>query len=94
MVWHFHLFQNLPQFIVSHTVKPEIGVLLFVCLFVYGIFLIFQRSKIFGLWISGCPTFPKTRLNIWKFMVHIFLKPGLENIEHYLLECEMSVIVW
>ena len=47
-----------------------------------------------GNLISGSSAFSKTNLNIWKFMVHELLKPGLENFEHYLLACEMSAIVW
>ena len=47
-----------------------------------------------GNLISDSSAFSKTRLNIWKFMVHALLKPGLENFEHYLLACEMSAIVW
>ena len=43
--------------------------------------------------ISGSSAFPKSSLDIWKFMVHVLLKPGLENFEHYLLACEMSAIV-
>ena len=46
-----------------------------------------------GNLISGSSAFSKTSLNIWKFMVHILLKPGLENFEHALLACEMSAIV-
>ena len=44
--------------------------------------------------ISGSSAFSKTSLNIRKFTVQVLLKPGLENFEHYLLACEMSVIVW
>ena len=43
--------------------------------------------------IYGSSAFSKSSLNIWKFTVHVLLKPGLENFEHYLLVCEMSVIV-
>ena len=43
--------------------------------------------------ISGSSAFSKISLNIWKFMVHVLLKPGLENFDHYLLACEMSAIV-
>ena len=43
--------------------------------------------------ISGSCAFSKTSLNIWKFTVHVLLKPGLENFEYYLLVCEMSAIV-
>ena len=47
-----------------------------------------------GNLISGSSAFSKSILNIWKFTVHVLLKPGLENFEHYLLACEMSAIVW
>ena len=43
--------------------------------------------------ISGSSAFSKTSLNVWKFTVHVLLKPGLENFEHSLLACEMSAIV-
>ena len=46
-----------------------------------------------GNLISGSSAFSKTTLNIWKFTVHVLLKPGLENFEHYSLVCEMSTIV-
>ena len=83
VVWYSHLFQNFPQFVVIHTVKgfgivnkPEIGVFLEPCCF-------FNDPEDVGNLISGSSAFPKTSLNIWKFMVHILLKPGLENFEHY-----------
>ena len=83
MVWYSHLFQNFPQFIVIHTVKgfgivnkAEIDVILeFSCFSDYPADvgnLIFRSSA-----------FSKTRLNIWKFMVHVLLKPSLKNFEHY-----------
>ena len=46
-----------------------------------------------GNLISGSSAFSKSSLNIWKFMVHVLLKPGLENFEHYFSVCEMSAIV-
>ena len=46
-----------------------------------------------GNLISGSSAFSKSSLNILKFMVHVLLKPGLENFEHFLLACEMSAIV-
>ena len=47
-----------------------------------------------GNLISGSSAFSKTSLNIWKFMVHVLLKPGLENFKyHFILACEMSAIV-
>ena len=47
-----------------------------------------------GNLISGSSVFSKASLNIWQFMVHILLKPGLENFEHYFAACEMSAVVW
>ena len=83
MVWYSHLFQNFPQFIVIHTVKgfgkvskAEINVFLELSCF-------FNDPLDVGNLISDSCAFSKTSLNIWKFMVHILLKPGLENFEHY-----------
>ena len=83
VVWYSYLFQNFPQFIVIHTVKgfgivnkAEIDVFLeLTCLF--------EDPADVGNLISGSSAFSKTRLNIWKFMVHVLLKPGLENFEHH-----------
>ena len=95
MVWYSHLFQNLPQFIVIYTVKgfgivnkAEIDVFLELSCF-------FHDPADVGKLISGSSAFSKTSLNIRKFTVHVLLKPGLENFEHYftLLACEMSAIV-
>ena len=85
-VWYSHLFQNVPQFIMIHTVKgfgidnkAEIDVFLELSCF-------FKDPADVGNLISGSSAFSKSRilaLNIWMFMVHILLKPGLENFEHY-----------
>ena len=82
-VCYSHLFQNFPQFIVIHTVKgfgivnkAEIDVFLELSCF-------FDEPVDIDNLISGSPAFSKTSLNIWKFMVHVLLKPGLENFEHY-----------
>src|SRR5574337_270909 len=83
VVWYSHLFQNFPQLIVIHTVKAfgivnkaEIDVFLELSCF-------FDDPLDVGNLISGSSAFSKTSLNIWKFTVHILLKPGLENFEHY-----------
>ena len=83
MVWYSHHFQNFPQFIVIHTVKGfgivnkvEIDVFLELSTFFYDLVDV-------GNLISGSSAFSKTSLNIRKFMVHILLKPGWENFEHY-----------
>ena len=83
MVWYAHRFQNFPQFIVIHTVKgfgivnkAEIDVLLELSCF-------FHDPADVGNLISGSSASSKTSLNIWKFMVHVLLEPGLENFERY-----------
>ena len=83
MVWYSHLFQNYLQFVVIHTVrgfgivkKAEIDVFLELPCFLYD-------SADVGYLISASSAFSKTSLNIWNFTVHILLKPGLENFEHY-----------
>ena len=97
VVWYSHLFQNFLQFIVIHTVKG------------FGIdnkveIDVFQELSCFfddpvdaGNLISGSSAFLKSSLNIWKFMAHVLLKPGLENFEHYFASvwdvCN-CVVVW
>ena len=83
MVWDSHLFQNCPQFIVIHTVKgfgivnkAEIDLFLELSSFI-------DDPADVGNLMSGSSAFSKTSLNIWKFTVHVLLKPGLENFEHY-----------
>ena len=83
MVWNSHLFQNFPQFVVIHTVKDfgivnkaEVDVFLELSCF-------FDDPTDVGNLISGSSAFSKSSLNIWKFMVYIPMKPGLENFEHY-----------
>ena len=78
-----HLFQNFPQFIAIHTVKvfgivnkAEIEVFLELPCF-------FDDLAEFGNLISGSSAFSKTSLNVWKFSVHILLKPQLDNFERY-----------
>ena len=82
MVWYAHLFQNFPQFVVIYTVKgfgivnkAEIDVFLELSCF-------YNDPVNVGNLISGPSAFSKTSLNIWKFSVHVLLKPGLQNFEH------------
>ena len=94
MVLYSHLFQNVPQFVVIHRVKgfgivnkAEIDIFLeFSCFF--------DDPMDVGNLISGSSAFSKYSLNIWKFMVHVLLKPGLENFEHYFSSIWMSTVVW
>ena len=96
VVWYSHLFQNFLKFVVIHTVKgfgivnkAEIDVFLELSCF-------FDDAVDVGNLISGSSVFSKSSLNIWKFKVHILLKPGLENFEHYFTsmwdECNCAVI--
>ena len=83
MIWYSHLLKNFPQFVVMHTVKDfdivnkaEIDVFLELSYF-------FNDPADVGNLISASSAFSKTSLNIWNFAVHVLLKPGLENFEHY-----------
>ena len=81
MVWYSQLFMNFPQFVVIHTVKgfgivnKEVDVFLELSCF-------FDDPADVGNLLSGSSAFSQTSLNIRNFMVHILLKPGLENFEH------------
>ena len=96
MVWYSHLLKNFPQFIVIHTVKgfgivnkAEIGVFL-------ELSCSLDDPVDVGNFISRSTAFSKTSLNIWKFAVHVLLKPGLENFEHSFIsmgdECNCAVV--
>ena len=82
MVWYSHLLKNFPQFVLVCTVtgfglvnKAEVDVFLaFSCFFYYPTDV--------GNLTSGFSAFSKSSLSIWKFSVHVLLKPGLENFEH------------
>ena len=101
MVWYSYLFQNFPQFFVIHEVKgfdivnkAEIDVLFCFVLVWFSWNSCFYDDPVdVGNLISGPPAFSKTSSNIWKFTVHVLLKPGLENFEHYFTSVEMSEIV-
>ena len=95
VVWYFQLFKNFPQFVVIHTVKgfeivnkAEVDV---------SLELFFDDPTDVGNLISGSSVFSKSSLSIWKFTVHVLLKPGLENFEHHFAsvwdECN-CVVVW
>ena len=82
MVWYSYVLKNFPQFVVIHKVtgfsivNEEVAVFLELCCF-------FSDPPDVGSLISGSSAFSKTSLNIWKFTVHVLLKPGLENFKHY-----------
>ena len=89
MVWYSHLLKNFPQFIVIHIVEgfaivneAEVEVFLeFPCFF--------YDPRDGGNLISGSSVFSKSSLYIWKFSVHILLKPSLEDFEHDLARVEL-----
>ena len=96
VVWYSHLSHNFPQFVVIHTVKgfgivnkAEIDIFLELSWFLNDLTDV-------GNLISGSSAFSKSSLNIWKFMVHILLKPGLQNFEHYFAsvwaECNFAIL--
>ena len=83
MGWSSHLLKNFPQFVVIHTVKgfsvvnkAKVDIFLELSHF-------YDDPADIGNLISGSSAFSKSSLNIWKFMVHVLLKPHLENFEHY-----------
>ena len=83
MVWYSHLFQNFPQFIVIHTVKGFGIVNKTEVDFFWNSLAFFDDTTDVGNLISASSAIFKSSLSIWKFMVHVLLKPGLENFEHY-----------
>ena len=96
VAWYSHLLKNFPHFIVIHIVKgfgmankTEIDVFMELTCF-------FHDSADVGNLISGSSAFSKTSLNIWEFMVHVLLKPFLENFKHYFTsvwdECNCAVV--
>ena len=93
MVWYSHLLKNSPQFVVIHTVKgfgivnkAEVDVFLELSWF-------FDDPADVGNLISGSSAFSKSSLNIWKFSVHVLLKPGLENFKHYFASMSHCAVV-
>ena len=96
VVWYSHLFKSFLWFVVIHTIKgfsvvneAEVDVFLELSCF-------FNDPTDVGNLISGSSAFSKSSLNIWKFMVHVLLKPGLENFAHYFTsvwdECNCAVV--
>ena len=86
--------KSFPQLVVIHTVKDfgivnkaEVDIFL-------GLFCFFHDSADVGNLISGSSAFSRSSLNIWKFTVHVLLKPGLEDLSITLLVCDVSAIVW
>ena len=96
VVWYSHLLKNFPRFVVIYTVKGfgivnKAGLDVFLELSCF-----YDDPTDVGNLISCSSAFSKSRLNIWKFMVHVLLKPGLENFEHYFAsmwdECNCAVV--
>ena len=91
VVWYSHLFRNIPQFVVIHTVngfsivnEAEADA------FLEFSFFFCDPTDTVSL-SSGSSAFSKSSLNIWKFLVHVLLKPGLENFEHHFNYFNLSI---
>ena len=93
VVWYFHLLKNFPQFVVIHIIKGFSIVNKAELDFFLEFFCFFYDPMDVDNLVSSSPAFSKSSLNVWKFSVHVLLKPSLENFEHALLACEMSAIV-
>ena len=94
MVWYSHLWKNFPLFVLIHKVKgfgivnkAEVDVFLELSCF-------FDDTMDVGNLISGFSAFSKSSLNIWKFTVHVLLKPGLETFEHYFASSHLIWVRW
>ena len=93
MVWYSHLLKNFPHFVVIHTIKAfsvvneaEVDVFLeFLC-------FLYDPTNVGNL-IAGSSAFSKSSLYIWKFLIHVLLKPSLKDSELTLLASEMSAVV-
>ena len=81
MAWYSHLLKNFPQFAMFHIVK-RFGVVSKADVFL-ELLCFFDDPMDAGNLISGFSAVSKSNLNIWKFMVHVLLKLGLENLGHY-----------
>ena len=96
VVCYAHPSQNFPPFVVIHTIKGFGTVNKSEGVFLEN-FCFFDDAVDVGNLISGSSAFSKSSLNTWKFTVHVLLKPGLENFEHYFAsvgdECN-CVVVW
>ena len=95
VVWYYHLFQNFPWFVVIHTVKG-FGIVNKAEIDAFLELLLFWWSSRCWQFISGSSAFPKTSLNIWKFTIHVLLKPGLKNFDYYFAsmwdKCNCAVV--
>ena len=83
MVWYSHLFKTVPQFLLIHTLKgfgvvnkAEVDAFLELSCFS-------DNPTDVGYLNSDSSAFSKSSLNIWKFMVHVLLKPRLKDFEYY-----------
>ena len=104
MVWYSHFCKNFPQFVAIHTVKgfgigQKTEVVIFQelsCFYYFFFSCFFYDPSDVGNLIAGSFSISKSSLNIWKFMVHVLLKPGLENFEHFFAstgdECNCVVV--
>ena len=95
VVWYSHLFKNFSQFVLTHIVKG-FSIVNKADVFLEHSCFFYDPTNVGNL-ISGSSGFSQSSLNIWKLMVHVLLKPGLENFEHYFAsvwdECNCVVVL-
>ena len=91
MIWYSHLLKNVPRFFVIHTVKGFSVVNEADVFLEFSCFICDPMNV--GNLISGSSAFSKSSVNIWKFSIHILLKPCLKILSITLLVCEMSETV-
>ena len=96
VVWYSYLFQNFPQLVRIHTVKG-FGIVHKAEVDIFLELLLFQWSNDVSNLTSGSSAFSKSSLYIWKFSVHVLVKPTLKDFEHYLASMwnkHNCTIVW
>jgi len=82
VVWYSHLLKNFPQFLVTHTVK-SFSMVNEADVFLESLCFLYDPMNVANL-TCGFSAFSKSSLYIWKFLVHVLLKPSLKDFEHYL----------
>ena len=93
MAWYPHLFKSLPQFVMIHRAK-DFGIVNETEIDVFLKFPCFLYNPVnVGNLISGSSSFSKLSLDIWKFLVHIMLKPSIQAFKHFSMGNECNCLM-